>query len=365
MEVIMLDKNFQSVAIIDMFESLIWTDRYDESGDFELRLPMSSDAFNSIQQDYYLWNANSEHLMIIEEKEIETSVESGDFLIIRGRSLEQILDRRVVMEEKTFEGGIQPLIKELISENVISPSIAARRIDNFIFVESEDEKILNIEIDVQYKGEDLYTIISTLCQEHGIGFKITFNELNQFVFQLYAGVDRSYEQILNPYVMFSKDFDNLISSNYVESKKTWKNVAFVVGTDASESESDEETETYTTHTVHTIDFGTGIDRREVYVDAGSLTYDSMEQYNALLKQKGIDALIENVATEVFESEIDGTTTFMYGEDFFVGDIVQIVNEYGQEGRVYISEFVMSHDTSGETMYPTFKAIQKGVYESDE
>jgi hypothetical protein len=141
---------------------------------------------------------------------------------------------------------------------------------------------------------------------------------------------------------------------------TWKNVAIVV----SDDDTDDETEP-TSLTVHTIDFGLGLDRREVFVDAGSLTYDNAIQFNALLKQKGIDALIENTATELFESEVDGTTTFVYGEDFYVGDIVQVVNKYGQEGRVYISEYILSEDVNGITMYPTFKAIQKGVYESDE
>lgn len=363
MEVIMLNKNYESVDILDTFESLIWTDRYDESGDFELKLPMSEYAFSSIQKDYYMWNVHSEHLMIVEDKNVETNEESGDFLIVSGRSLEQILDRRVVMAEKTLTGGIQPCIKELLDENVINPAIAARRIPNFIFVESTDPKILSIEIDAQYKGEDLYEIISTLCKQHSIGFKITLTESNQLAFKLYAGVDHSYEQTVNPYVIFSKDFDNLISSNYVESTKNWKNVAFVVNEESSGT--DEEEPKITTHTVHTIDFGTGLDRREIYVDAGSLTYDSIEQLNALLKQKGIDALIENTQTNVFESEIDGNTTFVYGEDFYIGDIVQVVNEYGQEGRVYISEYILSQDTNGVSMYPTFKAIEKGVYESDE
>ena len=36
MEVLVLNTEFESVAIIDTFESLIWTDRYYEAGDFEI-----------------------------------------------------------------------------------------------------------------------------------------------------------------------------------------------------------------------------------------------------------------------------------------------------------------------------------------
>ena len=40
MEIYVLNTNFESVAVVDEFESLIWTDRYDEAGDFELYMSM-------------------------------------------------------------------------------------------------------------------------------------------------------------------------------------------------------------------------------------------------------------------------------------------------------------------------------------
>ena len=64
MEVYVLNTNFESVAVIDEFESLIWTDRYDEAGDFELFMAMNNDLLKYIRQDYYLWNPKSEHVQI-------------------------------------------------------------------------------------------------------------------------------------------------------------------------------------------------------------------------------------------------------------------------------------------------------------
>ena len=49
--------------------------------------------------------------------------------------------------------------------------------------------------------------------------------------------------------------------------------------------------------------------------------------------------------------------FKYGEDFFIGDIVQIANEYGNEETAYISELVISQDEEGFSIYPTFKMVQ--------
>ena len=66
MEIYVLNTNFESVAVVDEFESLIWTDRYDEAGDFELYMSMDKRLLEYLRKDYYLWNADSEHMMIIE-----------------------------------------------------------------------------------------------------------------------------------------------------------------------------------------------------------------------------------------------------------------------------------------------------------
>lgn len=62
-----------------------------------------------------------------------------------------------------------------------------------------------------------------------VGFRIKLSDDNKFVFKLYAGADRSYDQFTNPYVIFSPKFENVINTNYLESKKTLKTVTLVAG----------------------------------------------------------------------------------------------------------------------------------------
>lgn len=374
----MLDKNLCSVKVIDVYKSFIWTDRYNEKGDFEIYIPINVVNFNDFQKEYYLWNSESEHLMILESLNIESNVEEGACLAITGQSLESILSRRVVWKKTSFKAvgegenrvkpNLQNGIEKLLNDNIINPEMPARKIDNFIFEASDDPRITELTFEAQYFGEDLYSIIHKLCAEHEIGFKITLNDNGQFVFKLYKGVDRSYEQIVNPYVIFSPKYDNLISSNYLDSVQLFKNVALVAGESIDDPENEDETirETYVVNTLSDI---TGISRREVYVDASGVSRDTGEeeklteaQYQAHLRQKGIDALIENCEIKAFEGEINDRIMYKYGQDYFLGDIVQIANEYGHEGQAYVSEFVMSHDQQGLSVYPTFINIQKGVYE---
>lgn len=48
--------------------------------------------------------------------------------------------------------------------------------------------------------------------------------------------------------------------------------------------------------------------------------------------------------------------FKYGDDFFLGDVVQIEDEYGNEGKVRIIEVITSVNNEGAFIYPTFKSI---------
>ncbi len=353
MELLVLDTNFESVTIVDSFESLIWTDRYCAYGDFELHLPVNSELISNLKENYYLWLKESQHVMIIEETSIISDTENGDYLVVTGRSLESLLERRIVWEQTTLTGNFQTGIKKLITEAVISPSISDRKISNFIFQDSTDEVVTALTISVQLTGDELYTAIAKLCALNDIGFRITLTDQNQFAFELYAGVDRSYEQLANPFVIFSPNYENIINSNYYTSNTNLRNITLVAG----EGEGTDRTTT-------TVGSGTGLTRREVYTDARDVSSEvdgealSTSAYLALLYERGEEKLKDYTSVTAFEGEVEATKLFVYGEDFFIGDIVQIANEYGHEGRSYISEIVMSQNEEGITMYPTFQMIQE-------
>lgn len=354
MDITVLNTNFEPVKVVDTFESFIWTDRYSECGDFELYCYMDPALLEYLRQDYYLWINDSEHLMIIEELGIDSDTENGNHLKVTGRSLESILDRRIIWGEKIFAGSLQDAVKTMLEENVISPSIEERKISNFIFEESSDPKITNMIIDAQYTGDDLYSAIKSLCEKNKIGFKIVLNDNNQFVFSLYAGIDRTYTQSDNPYVVFSPKYDNVINSNYFMSVTNYKNVALIAG----------EGDHWTARKTAIVGEATELNRREIFVDGSSVSSEvdgvtvSNAEYIARLEKKGRDDLREHELTVAFEGEMDTVHMYKYGEDFFMGDIVQVVNEYGQEGEAYISELIVCQDETGLSLYPTFKSINE-------
>lgn len=292
MNLFVLDKSLDVIAVVDTYSSLIWTDRYQAAGDFELCMPMDRTILSYIKQDYYLWRNDSEHVMIIEKIVIETS-EEGPKATISGRSLESILDRRVIWGLKNLSGDFQDAVETLLDECIIMPSKPERKIENFIFERSDDTRIVDLTVDTQYTGDNLYDVVCSLCTERGLGFRVTLNDRKQFVFTLYAGDDRSYDQFALPYVVFSPNFDNIIDSNYLESKQALKNVTLVGG----EGEGSDRRYTAVGNTA-------GLDRRELFTDARDISSDDDEDLTESFDFTMYAGQVFNDSTKKFETVTD-------------------------------------------------------------
>ena len=354
MELLVLDQNLKSIEILDIFNSLIWTDRYCGYGDFEITMPVNDAPLSILNTDYFLNMSESDRTMIIETKQIKSDVEDGNYLIVSGRSLESILYRRIVWGQTILTGNFQNGIKKLITDSFINPSIAARKVNKFRFVDSTDPVITALTIDEQFNGEYVYDVVASLCAAKKIGFKLTLAADNYLEFSLFSGKDRSYNQTLNPYVIFSPTFENLFNSNYLESTNPFKSASLVGGEGEGSARK--------MIAVEIDSPPTGLSRREMFTDASDIssTTDSgtltTEQYNAQLTQRGKQDLAYNTLIRSFEGEVDYNQSFKYGEDFFLGDIVQLANEYGIESRSRVSEIVFSQDPSGISSYPTFDNV---------
>lgn len=351
MEALVLDANFRSIAVVDTFDSFIWTDRYNKCGDFEIYGPVTSEMLNALTQDRYLWVKGSRNLMIIEQREIASDVDNYDKLTVTGRSLDSILERRIIWGQTVLSGSFQNGIKQLLTANVISPTIADRAIPNFIFEESTDSRITALTVEAQFYGENLLESIQKLCDDKKVGFEVVLNGSNQFVARLYFGTDRSYAQTTNPYVIFSPNYDNLITSDYVETNKTLKTASLVAGEGEGSARK-----------MTSAGSGSGLSRRELFVDAGDIssTTDTGTltdaDYMAQLVQRGTSELAKNKATSTFEGKAEMFRSWMYGKDFYMGDIVQVATDHGITSTSRVIELIHSEDGSGTSVYPTFATV---------
>ena len=339
---VIMNRNFQKLAVIDDYISFIWTSRYYTCGDFELCVDASVEHMQLFQQDYYVMREDDDNVGIIEDIKIQRNEDAHEILIVSGRFLSSILGRRIIAVQTTVTGSISDCINTLINQNIISPSIGARQIANFVL----GSYSIATTMQAQYTGKNLLDTISDICNTYGIGFKVTLNSNNQFVFKLYQGANRTYDQNVNPVVIFSDLYDNLLSSEYEENYRDVATAVLVAG----EGEGQDRKTRWVT------DGTAGLDRREVYKDQRNIQSNdgeiSDQEYQQLLQEAGEEALTKYTAAFV------GTVYFdniKYKEDVNVGDLCVIQNSrWGIYINTRLVEVIESVSESGEyTIVPTF------------
>lgn len=353
MNIYVLNQSFEIIAIIDEYESIIWTTRYFTYGDFELYLSAENDLMDLLQIGNYLVRdkdvngAIYQNVMIIRNVEITTDAEDGDHLIVTGYDLKSILNRRIIPEQTNLYGNVDALLQNLVYTEIINPSIAARQISNFTAGVNKIQTVYTMR--QQITGENLGEIMAKICTAYGYGYNVYIDNGN-FVFYVYEGADRSYNQNVNPYVVFSDNYGNLLSSDYVINNDNFANVAVVAG----EGEGLDRKKV-------TVGDASGLERYEVWIDSRNTSSDdgtiSEDEYLELLAQEGVESLSEMETTTTFSGEIDDSTNYTINVDYFLGDIVQIENDYGIQATTRIIEIIESEDDTGSSVIPTFAEME--------
>lgn len=352
----LLDSNYNKLKVLDAFASLIWTDRYWAHGDFEVTLPaaMPTELLGFINQTKYLSFPYSNSLMILDDTRIKSDPEDGDLFIIKGNTLPKVLDRRIVWDQTVLSGNLQDEVERLLYENVISPADPDRIIPNFTFLPSTDPAITALVIDSQFMGEELDVVISDICRSNNIGYRVERQLNGDWQFELYAGVDRSKNQSVNQHVIFRPSLENLLNAEYLETNSLLKTGALVAGSAGIGN-------VRRTISVPSPDgWGAGLDRREKFVSAsisrntadGELTD---EEYDAQLIGKGLEALATCPYIRAFDGQVS-TDMYAFGTHYYMGDILQIADNYGHSSESRVTEMIYSQDKASVMMYPTFTTV---------
>ena len=216
------------VAVIDKFESLIWVRRYDTPGDFELYMPADKDIFALIKANLgYLivTREDSQDVMYAEYVKLTENEESGDYILLKGRSIDCVMERRVIgYPTKILSMPTTGVITKLINENMISPvphegywlDALKRTLAPFEIV----TQVYDVEmIAAQFNGENLLAAVGELLKSKNYGLT-TFLYDGTILLRIYSGQER-------PYVRFSPNNENLLSSEYECDIRGQCNTAFV------------------------------------------------------------------------------------------------------------------------------------------
>lgn len=80
-------------------------------------------------------------------------------------------------------------------------------------------------------------------------------------------------------------------------------------------------------------------------------------YSVYLLNRGYEKLAEFGKVTSFEGTIEPNTTFIYKKDYFLGDLVNVKNEYGISVNARIVEVIEVNDENGYSVEPKFEYLQ--------
>ena len=241
MELYTLDAQLRRAAVIDRFESMIWTERYSEWGDFELHIFSTPEMRRLLPTGTLLAMSDSYRVMKVEL--VENSVDSEDrkMLKITGRSLEAILDERVARNNFAdltttpkwsitgTPGAIARWIfNQICRTNALVPDdqipfLVAGSLFPPGNVEEPSE-----EITIEVSLTTVYKAIKEICDAYDLGFRLLRNfDTSQLYFDVYSGNDRTTLQNVLAPVVFAPNLDNLTNISEVTSTGNYRNVAYV------------------------------------------------------------------------------------------------------------------------------------------
>ena len=349
MNIYVLDGLNGIIGIVDTFKSLIWNVQYFGISDFQLVLGASNEMMNLLQIGRYLVREEDvksngfDNVMIINKYQLDFDTETGWLLTISGSGLKNLVSQRVVWNQTSLVGNAEMGIRQVIEDNIINPKNIERKFDNFKLDEVQG---FSETIETQLFGENLANWLVEICTTYGFGWDIYIRD-GCYVFKLYKGVNRTYNQDDVPPVVFSPEYDNLLSSSYSFSRQGYRNAALIGGEGEGASKTTAQVGLETT----------GFERFETYVDGSSVSSNgeiiTLEQYNKMLKEYGQNQIDQTAYTRTFSGEIEPVGMYTINKDFFLGDIVQIENDKGIKATPRIIEIIYAEDESGASTVPTF------------
>lgn len=365
MELMTLDANNQPDKLVENYDSLIWTERFNTIGDFQITTGDVGGFMTKLPIGQLVTLRESNIVMEVETQKIERKKNAPQILTITGRAWESILDRRVAL--KALGDNSEWMV------NVKTPADLAYYLINYICVAGtldandvfETAKV-QFPVPADYlastgptkaftvqRGNLLATVLSLLQTEaiadptttpatpavvqHGIRAVRPNSAGTAVGIQIYTGTDRTAT------VYFDATRDLLDDGNYLFSKVGSANTAYIQGPTVSAKMN------------KAAAAATGLARRVLLVDASSSGVND----NTVLASEGTRSLAEAHETALFDGSINqDLSPYIYGVDYSLGDLVKLVGDYGLTTTARVTEYIRSEDATGVKSYPTLVSINQ-------
>ena len=260
------DSNLTALGAVDVFDTVIWVRRDTEYSSFEITAPATENNLNLLVKYNIVQKDNDTEVGFINSIQITNDLEKGEAIKATGIFYCGVLKQRCVLTNATN-------LKSLIENNLRGLSLI-----------NVDSACSGITFNNDFTGENLGECITALAKANGFGFETVLNPLTRKIdFKIYYGTDRSIQQAVNPYVIFSDNYENLLESEYINSDTGVVNTVYAKCKLPAGIES-------CTPPTYGISAGTGTGIFEKYIEVDAVTYNIT--YNITNSDSGITIAID-------------------------------------------------------------------------
>lgn len=365
MELMTLNANNQAHKPVENWDSLIWTERFNTGGDFQLKTG-DTRFMEILPEGTRVTLRETNVVMEVETHEIERKKNAADILTIKGRTFDSILDRRIALPSVTASTGANNwtvnsktpsdvayyLINQICVQGILDPAdIFESAMVQFptpadYLTSTGPTKGFDISrgvllpivlglLQTETKADPSTSPVTPAVVPHGIRAVRPNENGTAIAIEIYVGTDRSQT------VYFDATRDLLNDGKYLFSKVGYANAAYGVGPNMAAK------------MFKGASNPTGLARRVILTDASQSGLGD----SAILKAEMSQSLSEARETAMFDGSInEDISPYTFGVDYNLGDIVKLVGDYGLEEKARVTEYIRSYDAAGFKSFPTLTTV---------
>jgi hypothetical protein len=368
MDLLTLDANNQPAKLIENYDSLIWSERFNTISDFQIVTGNVEKFMQQLPEGTRLTLRDTSLVMKVETHQIDRKKRQPQKLTIKGRGFESILDQRISIQSVASLTGASDWVVSAKTPSDVAHFIIYRIcVDGLVSVKDIFESsIVQFPTPSDYntstgpvknfvvpRGNLLATALGLLQTEapldisttpdtpavvqHGIRAVRPAAGATAIGIQIYTGVDRSAT------VYFDATRELLDDGTYLFSKVGSANAAYGLAPGIAATMYEGASEP------------SGLARRVTLVDGSTSNVADV----AVLQNYMSQALAEASETAIFDGSVNpDLNPYTYGanQDYYLGDVVRIAGDYGLDEFARVTEYIRTEDATGEKAFPTLETI---------
>ena len=202
----------------------------------------------------------------------------------------------------------------------------------------------------------VYDALREIATTYEIGMQIVLDPITYTLgFRSYKGLDRTSRQSDNSLIRFSPHLESFTNIKELQSIASLKTLVYTFAPTNPDGLAYQPGVSFLSDS----DLS-GFDLRVLMVFAEDITTDMVDgdatKLIDILNSRSKNALTTNRFVRAIDGEIVPNNQYTYKQDYFLGDLIEVQGKTETIQVARVSEYIRSHDASGEKSYPTLTML---------